>query len=194
MRLAGLADITVGYPFRGVIHEVLGGDVRAIQMKDVSPETGVNWGSCVVTELKGKRSPGWLKKGDILFASRGSRNYAVLIDEHASQRQVVASPHFYVLSCMGEAVIPEYLVWFINQRPSKRYFQREAQGSYTKSIKRNVLEELSVAVPTIDKQKSIIRLAQTIKKEQQLMQQLTHNGENLMNAIANDLMKDGITK
>ena len=194
MKLVELVNITVGYPFRGAIHEVLGGTVHAIQMKDVSPEIGVNRESCVETELKGKRTPGWLKKGDILFAARGSRNYAVLIDEQASQGQIVASPHFYVLSYMAETVIPEYLVWFINQQPSQRYFQREAEGSYTKSIRRNVLEELPVAVPTIEKQKSIVRLAQTIKKEQQLMQQLTRNGEILMNAITNDLMKDGITK
>jgi len=195
--LKELTHISVGYPFRGSIPEVAGGDVCVIQMKDVSPD-GINWNGCIKTELKGKRAPGWLQEGDILFTARGSRNYAALVDQQANQKPIVAAPHFYVLSCARQDVLPEYLAWFINQSPSQRYFQREAEGSLTKSIRRSVLESLPIVVPSLVKQHSIIKLAQTVSKERQVMQQLINRGEKLMNAIANDLLQDtninGITK
>lgn len=193
MKLNQIAKVEVGYPFRGKIPEVQGGSVCVIQMKDVSV-SGINWAGCIKTELEGKRSPGWLQESDILFTARGNRNQAALVDDRVNHRPMVAAPHFYVLKCAGSTVLPAYLAWFINQTPSQRYFQREAEGSVTKSIRRSVLESLPIAIPSLEKQKSIIRLAQMIKKERQLIQQLTRNGEKLMNTIANDLMKDGIAK
>ena len=195
--LKQLANITVGYPFRGRVPEVIGGDVCVIQMKDVSL-AGIDWSGCIKTELKGKRSPGWLQENDILFIARGSRNHAALVDDHAKQKPIVAAPHFYVLQCNTQSILPEYLAWFINQAPSQRYFQREAEGSVTKSIRRSILEALPIAIPSLDKQQSIVKLAQTVSKERQLMQQLIDSGEKLMSAVVNDLLQDtninGVTK
>lgn len=158
-------------------------------MKDVSVPDGINWSSCIETEITGKREPDWLLPGDILFAARGSRNYAVLVDRAAEKLRAVAAPHFYILRCTTHRVLPHYLVWFLNQRPCQRHFQREAEGSLTKSIRRSVLEGTSVAVPNLERQHSIIRLAETIKQEQQVVDRLIRNGEKLMNIIATDLHK-----
>lgn len=190
MKLTQIASIAAGHPFRGKIPEVSGTGIHIIQMKDVSTEEGINWDTCIETELTGKREPDWLKPGDVLFAARGSRNYAVLVDESTPHSKIVAAPHFYILRCKTKSILPEYLAWLLNQRPGQRYFQREAEGTFTKSIRRSVLAATPIAVPGIAKQRSIINLATTMKQEQQLIEQLIHNGEIIMNGIATDLLQD----
>ena len=188
MRLSEISSIIVGHPFRGKIPEAKGTGVRAVQMKDISLSTGVDWSSCNETEITGKREPDWLLPGDLLFAARGSHNYTVLIDQIPQGTRAVAAPHFYLLRCKRPDVLPEYLAWFLNQKPSQRYFQREAEGSLTKSIRRTVLEHTPIAVPSLERQRGIIRLAATLKAEQQLIEQLKRNSETMMNTIANDLL------
>ncbi len=189
MRLSEISKIVVGHPFRGRIQEEKGSGVRAVQMKDVSILDGINWDTCVETELAGKREPDWLMPGDVLFAARGSHNYAVLVGQIPQEIRAVAAPHFYLLRCKRQEVLPEYLAWFLNQEPSQRYFQREAEGSLTKSIRRSVLEHTPIAVPNLERQQSIIRLAETLKQEQQIIDQLIRNGEAMMNTIAIDLLE-----
>ncbi|VAW56970.1 hypothetical protein MNBD_GAMMA07-845 [hydrothermal vent metagenome] len=190
MLLRDVADITVGYPFRGKIPEQSGTGIVAVQMKDIGSEYYVNWGNCIETELTGKKKPVWLKLGDILVAARGNSNYAALVAGVVDQLRSVASPHFFVLSNYSDKISPQYLQWFINQTPSQRYFQREAEGTLTKSIRRSVLENLPVAVPSIEKQEKIVQLHMALVHEQIVLRQLTHNAQRMMNTIVNDLIKE----
>jgi len=187
MKLKQIAHIAVGYPFRGKIPEVAGTHVLAVQMKDISVSEGINWSTCVETETQGRREPDWLSAGSILFVARGSNNYSVLIDSSAEGKKAVAAPHLYIITPKKRALLPEYLAWYLNQEPCLRYFQRESEGTLTKSIRRAALEATPIAVPSLDQQKSIVALANTLRKEQQLLTQLFSNGQLTMNAIATQL-------
>ncbi|MGL4604508.1 MAG: restriction endonuclease subunit S, partial [Iodobacter sp.] len=141
------------------------------------------------TELAGRRDAG-LRVGDILVAARGSRNYAVLIDDTLATtgKQVVAAPHFFVVRVTNKSILPEYLCWFLNQPPGQRYFDLNSEGTLTKAIKRSALDNMPIAIPPLIKQQIIIQLANTIKQELQLIEQLRRNGEQLLTSIANDLI------
>jgi hypothetical protein len=190
LKLKQVANISAGYPFRGKINESPGSGVFAVQMKDVSPVTGVNWASCIEAILEGKRNPDFLNHRDILFASRGSHNYAAIVEGQPNKdgALAVASPHFYQIRCNHNGVLPEYLVWFLNQKPCQRYFEQNAEGTLTKSIRRNLLEEVPIAVPSLEKQRMIIALSETLAEERKLVERLIDNGETLMSSIANDLL------
>jgi restriction endonuclease S subunit len=188
MKLKQIAHIAVGYPFRGKVPEVVGSNVLAVQMKDISVSEGINWSTCVETETQGKRDPDWLRAGSILFVARGSNNYSVLIDDSVEDKKAVAAPHLYIITPKKPTFLPEYLAWYLNQEPCLRYFQRESEGTLTKSIRRAALEETPIAVPSLDRQKSIVALAETLRKEQQLLNQLISNGQLTMNAIAAQLV------
>lgn len=189
MELKQVATINAGYPFRGKIPELAGSAVVAVQMKDVSLTEGIRWSGCLETELTGKREPDYLSTGDILVAARGSHNYAVQVDESLALtgKQAVAAPHFFVISLKKNDVLPEFMVWLLNQVPAQRYFEQNAEGTLTKSIRRSVLEDAPVVVPPLAKQRVIISMANTLREEQRLIQKLINNGERLMGAIANDL-------
>ena len=189
MKLKQIATINAGYPFRGKIPEAAGSSVVAVQMKDISLTEGIRWSECIETELTGKREPDYLTAGDILVAARGSHNYVVQVDQALllTGKQAVAVPHFFVVSLKRKDILPEFVVWLLNQEPAQRYFEQNAEGTLTKSIRRSVLEEAPVVIPTLAKQRAIIAMAKTLAEEQRLIQTLIKNGERMMGAIANDL-------
>ncbi len=193
MKIKQITNITAGHTFRGKIPEVKKSGVIAIQMKNLSIVDGIDWRSCIETEVNSKRGLKYLNEGDILFTARGGNNFAVTIDKIPDNKRVVAAPQFHVLSNINKAVIPEYLAWLLNRTPCQRYFQREAAGSLTKSLRIKTMEETQIIIPSLQTQKSIINLAKTLKQEQHILKQLIHNGEKTMNAIANDLFVSDAT-
>ena len=188
LQLGQIVKMKAGHPFRGRIPEVPGTGVLAIQMKDVSTDGGLNWGTAVETEITGKREPDYLTPGNILFAIRGNHNYAVLVDEVAVEQRAVASPHFFVLHCISDTVFPAFLAWLLNQEPLQRYFKREAEGTLTKSIRRNVLENAPITIPPLERQQQIVQLAQCVNQERQLLEELIRNNETMLAGIATDLL------
>ena len=190
IKLKQIADITAGYPFRGKIPEVAGSGVVAVQMKDITAQNEIHWASCIHTELTGKRDPNYLQPGDILVAARGNHYYAVLLHDEMPQAriQAIAAPHFFVIRLGSNDVLPGYLAWFLNQRPCQSYLEQNAEGTLTKSIRRSVLEDVTIAVPELAKQRILIDLANTLGQEKKIVEQLLRNNERLMNAIASDLL------
>lgn len=158
-----------------------------VQMKDISSEYGVDWSACVRSEATSKKAPDCLKTGDILVAARGNSNYAALVDTRDASLPAVAAPHFYVVRLQSNALTPDFLAWQLNQAPCQRYFELHAEGTLTKSIRRQVLEETPIGLPSLAKQQAIMGIARTLREEHRLMQQLINNGEQLMNCIARDL-------
>lgn len=192
MKLKQIATIHAGYPFRGKIPEQSGSSVLAVQMKNVSLSEGIRWPECIHTELADKREPNYLSVGNILVAARGSHNYAIQVDNGLAStgKQAVAAPHFFVVNIKTNGILPEFIAWLLNQTPAQRYFEQNAEGTFTKSIRRSVLEDAPVVVPPLTKQRTIVALAHTLQQEQKQMQQLIQNGERMMNAIATDLVNN----
>lgn len=178
-----LADLQGGYPFRGSIEESADGDALAVQMKDVDPDQGVNWSGVMRTALTGRKQPDWLKLGDILVVSKGARFYAVCLDEppHAA----VCSPHFFHLQVKSPAAaIPAFIAWQINQPPFQRQLKQAAQGTSQLSIRRPVLEALTLSIPSLADQRRIVALVELARQERQTLNQLIANRERQLNALA----------
>ena len=185
LKLADITTITAGHPFRGAIPEKHGSGVRTVQMKDVSTDNEIKWESILETDIAGKKQPDWLKKGDILFAARGNRNYAVMIDRDYDS--LICAPHFYVVRVKLQTLLPDFLVWQLNQKPAQSYFRKEAEGSVTKSIRRTVLENTPITVPVRKAQIQILDLHKVLLQEKQLYSALVHNTEKIMAGIASQL-------
>ena len=110
-----------------------------------------------------------------------------MVDGIPESMKVVASPHFYVIRPKQDHLLPGYLTWLLNQPPCQKHIKRQAEGSFTQSIRRSVIEDAPVTIPSIEKQKIIIQLAKALQDEQKTLHALISNGEMTMNAIANDL-------
>ena len=186
--LSSLVRVQSGYPFRGSIEEAAGGDVLAVQMKDVDVESGVSWAGVIQTTLVGRKEPDWLKAGDVLFVSKGARFYAVCIDEPPGP--AVSSPHFFHLQVPSHGpLLPAFLAWQINQVPFQRQLQQAAEGSNQLSIRRPVLESLSISVPSLADQQRIVALAELARQERKALAQLIENRERELQALSEDLAR-----
>jgi hypothetical protein len=187
--IGNLTTLQGGFPFRGSIEESADGDALAVQMKDVDPDQGVNWSGVTRTSLAGRKQPDWLKAGDVLFVSKGARFYAVCIDEPPTP--AVCSPHFFLLQVRPRLpLIPDFLAWQINQPPFQRQLQQAAEGSSQLSIRRPVLESLTLCVPSLADQQRIVALANLARQERHILHQLIHNREQQLQALAEGLAHD----
>ncbi len=184
--VADIANVYSGHPFRGKIPEESGSGIYVVQMKNITVDNLIDWGSIIETGLTGKKQPGWLIKGDVLFAARGTRNYAALVNK--DMEQLVSSPHFYIIRINNQALLPEFLVWQLNQKPLQNYFDKSAEGTLTKSVRRSVLEKAEIHIPPTEKQKQILGLHKTLLQEKRLYSELIENADKLMNSIASEVI------
>jgi len=185
--LSDLATISAGHPIRDAVRDVPGGDVAVVQIKNVDAETGVEWPAVARTKLTGRRDPDWLKSGDVLFSARGHRNVAVCLDQPPAR--AVCSPHFFLIRVKdGKSTIPEFLAWQMNLPRAQQYFKQSATGSYITSIRRQVLETLQLQVPSLDRQRLLVRLADAVKREKHLMERLIENRQRELDLVAQELL------
>ena len=186
VRVAEIASLQAGYPFRGAIEGAHDGDVLVVQMKDVAPEVGLDWSGAIRTSLAGRKHPDWLRAGDVLFVAKGARFYAVCVDEPPAP--AVCAPAFFHLRVKASASVdPAFLAWQINQPPFQRQLQQAAEGSGQLSIRRPVLEALLLHIPTMRQQRGIAALADLARAERQALHRLIRNRELQLHALAEGL-------
>lgn len=190
--LAAYADVQGGHPFRGTIQESPEGDAFAVQMRDVSPDGGVDWGGLVRTSLDGRKSPEWLRSGDVLFVARGARNYALNLE--AVPVAAVCSQNFFLIRVRAAALLPEFLAWQINRVPAQRYLAKNAEGTAQLSIRRGVLEAMPIVVPPLDQQHLIVAFSEDANRERRLLESLMRNREQQLDALALDLYSQQLNR
>jgi len=122
-----------------------------------------------------------LLRNDLLFMSRGVKNYTVLLQDVPNDSLAAAS--FFIVRPDLESVDPLYLTWLLNHPISQQYFtQFGGSGVHMPVVKRVVLEQLKVPLPSLDKQRKIGSLYQLMFEEQSLMKSLTQNRKKLLDA------------
>ena len=184
--LGDVAAISAGYPLRGAVDELTSGDVAIVQMRNVDADGGVNWREVQRIALPSKRLPAYLAVGDIIFTTRGTRNFALALD--TVEGEAVCSPHFFVIRVLdANRIAPAFLAWQINQRTAQEYFQREATGSHILNIRREVIENLPLSIPPLATQRAIVALADAARAERAKLAKLIENRNHQIEAIALDL-------
>lgn len=159
------------------------GNVAILQMRDIDSEAGVNWAQALRISPPGKRKPDYLLPGDVIFTSRGARNLAVAVMDVPDQ--AICAPNLFVIRMAQKGVcLPEYLAWFINQRPAQDYFLRSATGTNILNIRREVIEQLKVFVPSLHQQEIITKFDAAARLERELLQELIKNRNDQMEALA----------
>lgn len=111
-----------------------------------------------------------LKKGDVLFAAKGTKNFAALYEN--KNIPAVASTSFFVIRSHDNNILPGYLVWFLNHPITQNLLKGHARGTSMASISKSVLSELEIPVPDIRRQELILQLFVLRNKEKKLIQQI----------------------
>jgi restriction endonuclease S subunit len=170
LKLKDIATVSSGVTFRSRIKVSTDGGVRVLQMKDLGDDNFVHLSKSIhIGHTKPK--PNQLTKiGDIIFRSRGRRNTAALLNEDADNT-IVAAPLFRVRPDTKK-VIPEFLLWWINQHSSQVYLASQSKGTMVKMVSKQVLEDLEVNLPSLEQQGKIANFFNLFMLEQRLLDEI----------------------
>jgi len=114
-----------------------------------------------------------LQNGDIIFAAKGTKNFAALYEN--KNKPAVASTSFFVIRLnedFKKKVLPEYMTWYLNSASSQNYLKSQAVGSSIVSISKSVINELELLIPDLNTQKVILKIAHLRNTERKLQQQI----------------------
>lgn len=157
-----------------------------IQMRNTDPEFGIDWDGLSRIELPRASAKAFLRFGDIILSTRGGRNFPYYIDGGAEH--VVCSPHFFVIRVKKDVILPQFLAWQMSQKPAQDYFSAGATGSYILNLKREVVENLPIAIPPLAEQGRIAELDAAARAERAILTRLIENRAAEMTAIAQQLL------
>ncbi len=178
--LKDIAEISSGLLFRSGVKTVKEGKYRVIQIKDTS-NGSIDWTALPKTNISGVKGDLVLRNGDVLFRSRGDKNTAVVI-KNCPGNCVVAS-QLFIIRLKEQAFLPDYLAWYMNQKPAQRYFDQNARGSYIRLINKQVLGLLKVSVLPLEVQEKIIKVHQLSLKEKQIVSKTQEKRDQLIDAV-----------
>lgn len=183
IKLGDAVSVTAGYPLRKSAEALQPGDVKLVQLKNTDVESDIDWEGVSSVSLPSKREPNWLTDNDVIFSARGTRTLAYPLSQVPPK--TVCAPQFFVLSVQEpENLSPHFLAWQINQKPAQDYFQRNATGSHIQNIRRAVLEELKIFLPSKKKQMMIVSFWRAAQQERSLLKRLIENRNSQLEALA----------
>lgn len=175
--LIDIASIRSGHLFRGKINADVAGSLKVIQIGDITPDARLKEAGLTRISLLDIKPSQLLAPGECLFISRGQRKQAVALPPTIAE--TIATSQFFVLRPV-EWVMPEYLAWYINQRPAQRYIEERSRGSAVTLINLEALKMLEVPVPTLDVQRRIVRIDQLRRREKELLQKIQQKRDVLL--------------
>ena len=111
-----------------------------------------------------------LKDGDVIFAAKGTKNFAAVFENH--NEPSVASTSFFVIRPTDNKVLPQFLAWFLNNHTTQTLLKGQAIGTSIPSISKQVLENLELPIPDINTQKAIVEISKLRNKEKSLKQKI----------------------
>lgn len=168
--LSEACEIRAGYTARTALTEDAETGVPAIQLRDLQNEQ-VRISAAGKYALDGKLDRYLVEPGDVLFRSRGENNTASIAVGDAGEAAVALLP-IMVIRPKSDDLLPEYVVWSINQHEAQRHLDLGARGTKLRMIPRECLETLPLHIPSLAVQRMITELDALSATETRLLHEL----------------------
>ena len=139
------------------------GEVSYLQIKDLLSESPEKTASKVTLSPKNERY--LLAKGDLLFAGKGTSNLCRVVD---FEQPAIASTTFYIIRIDDGGILPDYLCWYLSQPKTLATIKAGQVGTGTPLIRKQILENLEIAIPDLKTQRQIVELAKLQTREKEL--------------------------
>lgn len=128
-----------------------------------------------------------LVDGDILFAAKGAKNFAVVFENH--NPPAVASTSFFVIRVTEKGLLPQFIVWFLNQPSTLKKLKDQAIGTAIPSISKDTLEDLQIPVPEKRVQDAVLQIAGLMRRENEIQERLKYLRETKIQKQIFELIK-----
>lgn len=180
-QISEIADVQMGYQFRGKVEPEMNGTHRVVQIRDFDENLNLNIEGLWLVIPKSDARRYAVYRDDVLFLSRGHRNFATVVKGHIEN--AIAASYFFILRTKTKHVLPEYLAWYINQRPAQEYFHNIARrGTHMPLVPLSAFADLVVEVPDLSTQATISELDKLARQERALLDHLQERRSQLVTA------------
>lgn len=150
------------------------GSFRVIQGKDIRADCSLDAENLTPIHLPDEYllfPHKLVRGGDVLLMTRGDYNYAVFID--VKLPPTVTQNSFCALRVIDKArIYPDYLATILNQPALQARLKSMRTGSSIPNITLGALKDLEIPVPPLSFQAEIVNLAQAIRREKAISDQL----------------------
>lgn len=163
------------------------GEIAYLQVKDLLmpfPAT-----TAYRVSLSSKQRAYLLKKGDLLFAGKGTTYLCKVFDLDVP---AVASTTLFTIRLHTDIVSPDFLCWYLNHPKVMTQMISSRAGSGTPLIHKPTLENIEVVIPDMDTQRRIVELAELQKKEERLLKSIAEKRVLVTNQILMNEINNGI--
>ena len=161
------------------------GGIACLQIKDLqmsSPQT-----TAMRIEYVHKLDSYMLKKGDLLFAGKGTTYLCKVFNLDIP---AVPSTTLYSIRLHSSIVSPEYLCWYLNHPRVVASIKTAQAGSGTPLIHKPTLENLEIIVPDQETQRLIVELSSLQNREKEILEAIAEKRIQITNQILiNELKK-----
>ena len=181
-KIKDIAEIQIGYQFRGRMETIPDGTHSVIQIKDFDEFQNLQTADLYKVNLKSDAERYTVNKGDILFLARGQRNYAFPIKDVPVN--TIAASYFFILRLINKDILPEYFAWYIKQAPAQEYLHNIARrGTHMPIVPKSSFENMTIDVPPLEVQAKIVKLDSLLEKERYLQNKIREKRSLLINAV-----------
>jgi len=156
----------------------MSGDAIYLQAKDFNQYGELNSMATPNINLVAKTRKHLLKDGDVLLIAKGINNQAMIY--RSEMRPAVASSTFLIVRVNSNVVSPEYVCWYLNNPDGQQYLKSFAKGTSIPSISIAILADMTLPVPSIDKQKKILSIYSLSVRERKLIAEISRLKELLL--------------
>ena len=82
-----------------------------------------------------------------------------------------------------------YLAWCLNQAPIQAQIGQVRTGAGTPIVQRKIFADITIPLPSLEKQRQLATLAELMAKEQQIRQELVEETGKLHRALGHQLLQ-----
>ncbi len=160
------------------------GEIGYLQVKDVNPESQLDYAQIATVMNTGISDKHWLKNGDLLFAAKGASNYCILYK--GTERSTVASSSFIIIRLITDDVLPEFLCCFLNTPSILGMLRNAAVGTGIQVIPQSVVGEIRLDIPSIEVQKLVVEMDQLRKESEYIRSEINKLKQSLQDQLLMD--------
>ena len=160
-----VAEISTGTTFRSRIEQNPYGN-RIIQMRDISSNGELRIEEAFRVQAQTQNC--LLKRGDLIFRSRGYSTTAILFD--SDEKDVGIAAPLLRIRANREKVLPEYLLWYLNQPRTQQRLASLATKTTVSALNIKSLKEIPITLPDMETQKLIGEVYALSVREQKLLE------------------------
>jgi hypothetical protein len=157
--LRDIAQIRMGYTFRGSLKDASSGNTAIIQMKDASKEGILQTAAFARTQIDQFSEHYLLCPGDLIFRSRGLNTTTILVEQEM-ERTICIAPLMFIRILPEKLVLPTYLHWYINLNITQLKLNSYARGNSIRMISAESMEGLELVLPPLERQHKIVAAAE----------------------------------